>query len=235
LVFGNAAPSVLAAILPDDRRGPFLAQYEKCHPSISLWTVSLGLSDAAQEFGVRSYSTFIIPDWMQRLSQMREAASVMGEQPPKRMPPYVLVDYRPIDSGLNQTGPYLATLCGADRLENWSSLGVDGMKAHKEIWMDGLIADLDSHFPGIGGAVVHREMATAETMQRYLNTPGGAVYGFSPEGTLGDAIRQGPRTSIDGLWLASAYTSGGGFTGAMFGGAQAASQAMRAAPLRARS
>ena len=53
-------------------------------------------------------------------------------------------------------------------------------------------------------------MATAETMSRYLNTPGGAVYGFAPEGTLGQTIRPDPRTTIGGLWLASAYTFGGG-------------------------
>ena len=38
-----------------------------------------------------------------------------------------------------------------------------------------------------------------------------------------------PRTPIDGLWLASAYTFGGGFTGAMLGGAEAARQALRQA------
>ena len=72
-------------------------------------------------------------------------------------------------------------------------------------------------------------MATADTMQRYLNTPGGAVYGFAPDRTLGKTIRQGPRTPIGGLWLASAYTSGGGYTGVMIGGAQAATEAMREA------
>ena len=49
-----------------------------------------------------------------------------------------------------------------------------------------LVADLDRHFSGLAGAVVHREMATAETMQHYLNTPDGAVYGFAPVGTLGE-------------------------------------------------
>jgi all-trans-retinol 13,14-reductase len=226
LVFGNAAPQILADMLPHDSRAAFLSPYGKRRPSISLWTVSLGLSRPAREFGVASYSTFMIPDWMRALSDMRQATAILGELPGTRMPHYVLVDYQRIDSGLNETGPYLVTLCGADRLENWSSLGVEAKKAHKEGWIDCLIGDIDRHFPGLAGAVRHREMATAETMQHYLNTPGGAVYGFAPEGTLFETVRQGPRTAIEGLWLASAYTSGGGFTGAMFGGAQAASQAM---------
>jgi len=227
LVFGNAAPHVLGAMLPDAKRAAFLAPYARRRPSISLWTVTLGLSRPAQEFGVNSYSTFIVPDWMRLFGQIRETAAVMGEQPGRRMPPYVLVDYRRIDSGLNEAGPYLSSLCGIDRLENWSSLGGEAKKAHKKAWIDALIADVDRHFPGLATAVVHREMATAETMQHYLNTPGGALYGFAPEGTLGQVIKKGPRTSIHGFWLASAYTSGGGFTGAMFGGAQAASQALR--------
>jgi all-trans-retinol 13,14-reductase len=70
-------------------------------------------------------------------------------------------------------------------------------------------------------------VATAETMQRYLNTPGGAVYGFAPVDSLLQTIKRGPKTPIRGLWLASAYTLSGGYTGAMIGGAQAASSAMR--------
>jgi all-trans-retinol 13,14-reductase len=229
LVFGNAAPQMLAGMLPEDRRAAFLVPYAARRPSISLWTVSLGLNRPAREFGVRRYSTFIIPDWIRSLAQMRAAAAVMGGPPGERMPPYVFVDYSQIDSGLNETGPSLASFCGADRLENWAQHDPEAVKARKEKWIDYLITDINRQFPGIADAVVHREMSTAETMLRYLNTPGGAVYGFAPEGTLGQTITQGPRTAIDGLWLASAYAgSGGGFTGSMIGGAQAARQAIRA-------
>jgi all-trans-retinol 13,14-reductase len=229
IVFGNAAPQVLATMLPEANRASFLAPYAKRRPSISLWTVSLGLSRPAREFGVGHYSNFVIPDWMQSLSQLREASAILGAEPHQRLPPYVLVDYGQIDSGLNQTGAQLVTLCGSDRLQNWSALNAEQSSAHKQKWLDALITDIDRHFPGIAGAVTHREMATAETMHQFLNTPGGAVYGFAPEGTLIETIRQGPRTAIDGLWLASSYTSGGGFTGAMIGGGQAASKAMREA------
>jgi all-trans-retinol 13,14-reductase len=227
LVFGNAAPQVLAGMLPEDRRATFLAPYAARRQSISLWTISLGLNRPARDFGVRRYSTIVLPNWLQSLWQMREAAAVIGGPPGEQVPPYVFVDFGQIDSGLNRAGANLVTFCGIDRLENWSDHGSEAKQARKDQWIDCLIADIDREFPGLAGAVVHREMATAETIQRYLNTPGGAAYGFAPEGTLGQIISQGPRTSIDGLWLASAYTVGGGFTGAMVGGAQAARQAMR--------
>ncbi len=229
LVFGNAAPNVLADMLPHSERAGFMAPYQARRQSISLWTVSLGLNRPAREFGVKRYSTFILPSWMTSLAQMREGATIMGEQPRRRMPSYVFVDYQQIDSGLNEAGPFLVAFCGADRVENWSSLGTEAKAIRKEQFIDALIADIDGQFPGLAGAVVHREMATAETMQRYLNTPGGAVYGFAPVDRLGQTVLRGPRTAIKGLWLASAYAVGGGFTGAMIGGGQAASGALREA------
>ena len=232
IVLGNAAPTVLAGMLPQGQEDRFVARYEGRSPSISLWTVTLGLSRPAKDFGVRRYSTFVLPVWMTRLSQMIEASFVMGREPGDRMPPYVFVDYRQIDSGLNQDGPSVVTLCGADSLANWAHRSADAKKAHKSAWIAALIADIDSHFPGLASTVVHSEMATAETMQHYLNTPDGAVYGFAPERTPGKSTNAGARTAINGLWLASAYTWGGGFTGAMFGGAEAAREALRSAAVK---
>jgi phytoene dehydrogenase-like protein len=90
--------------------------------------------------------------------------------------------------------------------------------------MDRIVADLDVQFPGIAGCIVHREMSTAETFQQYLGTPGGALYGFAPEARGFVPV---PTTAIDGLYLASAFTGGGGFTGAILGGGWAARAAMK--------
>ena len=227
VIFGNAAPQLLAAMLPQDRRAAFLTAYAARPSSISLWTMSFGITRPPREFGLQSYSTFIVPDWMHSLSQMREATTLMAQAPSGRVPYYVVVDFNRIDSGLNETGPFILSLCSGDHLDNWASLSPEAVKARKAQWMDCVIADLDQRFPGLANAVTHREMATAQTMQHYLNTPGGAVYGFAPEGTLSDAFKRGSRTAIKGLWLASAYAQSGGFTGAMFGGAQAAEEALQ--------
>lgn len=141
------------------------------------------------------------------------------------MVPYGFVAYDQIDSGLNQNGPYLVSMFGVDRLENWADLDADAKRVRKERWMDRIIADLDGQFPGIAGAVVQREMSTAETFHHYLNTPGGGIYGFAPQ-TRG--FMPLPETAIDGLYLASAFTGGGGFTGAILGGGWAARAAMKA-------
>jgi phytoene dehydrogenase-like protein len=228
VIFGNAAPGRLAEMLPENRRKAFLAPYANRRPSISLWTLSLGLSRPPAEFGVRSYSTFMLPPWVRTLGALRDAGGILGEDAGTRLPPYVFVDYNRIDSGLNQAGPYLGSLCGIDRIENWQHLSAEAKQARKTVWMDRLVADLEREFPGIGACVVQREMATAETMANYLNTPDGAVYGFAPEREGINPLGMTARTTIKGLWLASAYVFSGGFTGAMMGGAVAARDVIRA-------
>src|SRR5580704_9298705 len=170
LVFGNAAPTVLAAMLPEQVRPRFNAPYRDLRPSISLWTIALGLSRPSYEFGVRRYSTAILPDWVTALKHLREGGTFLREDPGTRMVPYGFVAYDQIDSGLNQNGPYLVSMVGVDRLENWANIDDNARRARRERWMDRIIADLDGQFPGMAGAVVQREMSTAETLHYYLNT-----------------------------------------------------------------
>jgi phytoene dehydrogenase-like protein len=73
--------------------------------------------------------------------------------------------------------------------------------------MERLTADLDQEFPGIAEAIVHREVATAETLAHHLNPPEGAVYGFAPERNGANPLAMRARTTIEGLWLASAYVA----------------------------
>jgi phytoene dehydrogenase-like protein len=223
IVLGNAAPSVLASMLPQDKRPAFLSRYEGRQPSISLWSIAIGLDRPSRDFGVRHYSTSVLPGWLTSLAGFREAGALLGEDRPTRLAPYGFVAYDQIDSGLNEQRPHLGALVGVDRLTNWTGLSAEARRSRKERWMDLVIADLDRHYPGIASAVVQREMSTSETFAHYLNTPGGAIYGFAPQAR---GFMPMPTTAIDGLYLASAFTAGGGFTGAILGGGWAARAAM---------
>jgi phytoene dehydrogenase-like protein len=228
-IFGNAAPSLLAEMLPTDQRAAFLHPYGAFEPSISLFTVQLGLSRPAAEFGVAAYSTFVYPDWMQRLDQMPISADVFGGEPGAALPVYALCDYSRLDAGLRTDGdPYLASLTGVDRLWAWQGFDEATDKARRERWMDALIADLDRRYPGMAGAVVHREMSTARTIRNRLGTPTGEVYGFRPTPARLFSRPPTPRTAVEGLWLASAYTVSGGFSGALHGGLLAGHAALGA-------
>ena len=79
VVFGNAAPNVLAHMLPADKRAAFLERYGARRPSISLWTISLGLSRRSHELGVRHYSTTLLPEWLSTLADYRKCAALLSE------------------------------------------------------------------------------------------------------------------------------------------------------------
>jgi all-trans-retinol 13,14-reductase len=231
VLFGNAAPAVLAEALPPEARDRFLRQYEGRKPSISLFAVALGLSRRPSELGFTHYATNLIPDWVESLSDYSRMADLLAEPPGERMPVLSVVDYSAVDSGLNRDGPYLVSVVGIDRLANWATLDEQAYDNKRDAWLEAIIAEIERTFPGFAEAVVQREMATALTMRRHLNTPEGAIYGFAAEPPTGRPIagtEKAVETIVPGLWLASAYGCFGGFTGAMMAGWTAAQASLKA-------
>ena len=181
VLLGNAAPPVLAEALPSETREAFLERYIGLTPSISLYSIALGLDQRPREFGFTHYSTVLLPDWLGSLADYARSADLLADHPSGRIPVMVAVDYSAIDSGLNPDGPHLVTLVGVDRVANWQELDGDAYDQKREAWLDAIVADVDRTFPGFATAIVQREIATAATMQRYLNTPEDALYGFAAE------------------------------------------------------
>jgi len=226
VIFGNAAPHVLADLVPVERRTEFMAPYADRPLSISLWTLALGFDRKPSEFGVNKYSTWIFPDWMRSLDHLKQSGPLFAESPAGREPALVFADYSSFDSGL--PGPrYFGSVGCLDLIENWAGVGPDEERERKERWSDAIIQILDREFPGLGGAVVQRMVFTARNNRDYLNTPGGAVYGFAPRPPRWFFFK--PRTPIKGLWIASSYGGFGGYTGAILSGGAAARAARKAA------
>jgi phytoene dehydrogenase-like protein len=230
ILLGNASPSDITLMLPARNRVAFAKQYERFEPSISLFTVSLGLTRPAADFGVSCYSTFVYPDSMVRFADFAKAAAVFGAAPTNRLPPYVLVDYGRLATGLRNRGDlHSLSITGVDRLAWWQGLDEGTERSRREQWIAALLADLDRRYPGLSSAVAQREIATSRTLHKWLGTPNGEVYGFCP--TPARLFSRSPTaaTAIKGLWLSSAYTVAGGYAGAMQGGLMAADAAMKQA------
>lgn len=228
VLFGNAAPTVLAEALPAARRTAFAAQFAGRSPSTSLFSVAVGLSRPPAEFGFTHYSTIVLPEWINRLSDYAACPHLLAQMPGARRPALIAVNYGLIDSGLDSPVAHPVSIAGYDRVENWAQLSPDAYAAKRDAWMDAVIDEVDRVFPGFAAAVVHKEMTTAAGMQRYLNTPGGAVYGFAqtpPHGIPTAGTDRGVRTTVDGLFLASTFGGFGGFSGAMLSGMLAAKAA----------
>jgi len=138
----------------------------------------------------------------------------------------VVVDYSAINSGLGGP-PYPVSVVGLDRADNWQCLDAAGYQAKRERWRNAIVAAIDRVYPGFATHVVASSFSTASTFQNYLNAPQGAIYGFAPvppDGPIWRGINRSPLTPVPGLYLASAYTGSGGFTGAIMGGSAAADQ-----------
>jgi phytoene dehydrogenase-like protein len=213
-VIGNAAPEILASLLPESTGQKLRDSYSDRAPSISLFALTLGLSKPPSEFGFQAYSTQLLPEWMSKLDDYPQGTSLMANEPGDRMPPLAIVDYAAIDSAV-PAPPYVLSIVGPDRLSNWDDTDADAYRAKRARWQDAIVNYLDGHYPGLADAVIASSFNTAQSVRQYLGAPEGAVYGFAPAPprSMRDAPKRSPATSVPGLYLASAYTGFGGYTG----------------------
>jgi phytoene dehydrogenase-like protein len=227
-IVGNAAPDTLAALLPDTSAAKLAAAYGHRQRSISLFALTLGLSKPPSTFGITSYSTQLLPNWMVSLGDYAQGTTLMASEPGQRMPPLALVDYAAIDSGV-PAPPYVLSVVGPDMLSNWDENDPDSYRAKRARWQDALVAYLDGHYPGLAQSVTASSFNTALSVKTYLGAPRGAVYGFAPmpPRSLFDLRKQTPATPIPGLYLASAYAGFGGYTGVIQSAAVCADMILR--------
>ena len=167
---------------------------------------------------------------MKTLAQYRDSSSVMHSLPGDDAPVMTVVDYSRIESGLGGP-PYPVSVVGPDRVDNWADLDQLAYDQKRKRWSEAIIANIDEEFPGFASHVVASQFNTARSLAEYLNAPQGAIYGFAPlppSGPIWKGIERSPKTTIPGLYLASAYAGAGGFSGAIGAGASVADLVMAA-------
>jgi phytoene dehydrogenase-like protein len=213
-VISNAAPEALATLIPDSAAAELKASYAQETPSASLFALTLGLSKPPREFGIKVYSTQILPPDMTRLADYAKGATLMAQEPGEHMPPMSIVDYAAIDSGV-PAPPYVLSVLGPDHLSNWDNSDIEAYRAKRGRWQDAIVRYLDSLYPGLAENVVAASFNSALSVRQYLNAPHGAVYGFAPapQRSAQPIPRRSPRTVVPGLYLASAYAGFGGYSG----------------------
>lgn len=231
-VVGNAAPGAIAPLMPPAAADRLEQSYSQLTPSISLFAMTLGLARPPREFGVSAYSTQLLPRWLQRLSDYPRGAKLMADEPGERMPPMSVIDFTAIDSGIPGP-PYVLSVYGPDLLSNWNSSDMDAYREKRGRWQSAIVRYLDSLYPGLADGVVASSFNTALSVKQYLNAPDGAVYGFAPTPprSIGQAADRSPRTTVAGLYLASAYAGFGGYTGAVQAGGACADMILRESSL----
>jgi phytoene dehydrogenase-like protein len=204
----NAAPAILAKMMAEPARARLNAAYGWRRLSTSLFSIMFGLARPPAECGFRSYSNFLLPPWIKRLADFPRCSDLLGTAPAKGMDPLVtVVDYSAIDAGLGGP-PYPVSVVGLDRVENWAGLDEATDAIRRKQWTERIAEIVDREFPGFAASVVTSTFSSARSIQRYLNAPQGAIYGFAPlppRRPIWRGIDLSPSTPIAGLYLASSY------------------------------
>jgi len=177
----------------------------------SLLTVFLGFKRPPKEIGYKYYSAFIFDESIKSLSDIKNNNRADFS---KRS--FTFVDYTQIDSGLAPSGKGEGVICCMDYLEDWTKLDEATYKSEKDRVAGILIDRLDKFIPGIKNEIEYCEVGTAKTVKRYTLNSGGATHGFvnTPSRKPAEVLK-----TIRNLHFASAWgKTGGGFSGAIYGG-----------------
>jgi all-trans-retinol 13,14-reductase len=222
-VIANNSMAGVADLLPQEHGSELKNAMHDQVPGASLLTLYLGFKKPVKELGYHYYSTFIydpsVKSQKDILSNNREDFSLRN---------FTFVDYGQVDSGLAPAGKSVGTICCIDYLKDWEGLERKDYLAKKERVASALIERLDRLIPGAADAIEYHEVGTPYTCKRYTLNPEGAVYGFAQTPS---------RKAIDtsklpaNLHFASAWgKTGGGFSGAIYGGYLCAMGILRKRP-----
>lgn len=210
IVANNAMPNV-ADLLPGETGMELKKQFKDQKTGASLLTVYFGFSKPVKELGHSYYSSFIFDS-----SVKSQADIIRNNRDDFSRRSFTFIDYSQIDSGLAPEGKSVGAVCCIDYLTDWEKLGKKEYESKKEYVASVFIKRLEILIPGIRNIIEYFEVGTPATVKRYTLNPGGAVYGFA---------QTPPRKSIDSykllenLHFASAWgKTGGGFSGAIYGG-----------------
>jgi all-trans-retinol 13,14-reductase len=210
IIAGSSVPG-LVDLLPHDEALKLSSELKGLSPGPSLLTLYLGFSKPLKELGWNNYSAFIFD------STVRTQADIVKNNHAafaERL--FTFVDYGQIESGLAPEGKSVGAVCCIDYIKDWEILTKEEYNKKKELAATELTGRLEQLIPGIKGIIEYREVATPMTVKRYTLNDEGAVYGFAQV----PARKSMDLSKLpDNLHFASAWgRTGGGFSGAIFGG-----------------
>ncbi|MFW9991663.1 MAG: phytoene desaturase family protein [Candidatus Odinarchaeota archaeon] len=228
IIANNAIPNVVNKLIPSLDGTDYQKEVNSFEIANSLLSIYLIFSEPPSTLGNRHYSTFILPEELTALKDFNQGEKSFDYTKKG----FVFVDYNVFDSQLNEEGKYIGAICAIDYLDNWNKLTDEEYNARKEEVADTLIKRLDAVIPGIKGIVKFKEVATPKTIARYTLNPKGSVYGFSQiPNQVGPFRARIINPPVKNLYFASAWMSGGGFSGAIIGGYICASQVLKNHPI----
>jgi prolycopene isomerase len=226
-----SAPATMLNLVGRDRLpSDYIGRVERPAPSYTTFSVYLGLDrDLFGEQGL-PHELFIDP------SYDPEAAWLAAQRGDWAHTSITLTDYTQVDPGCAPAGHGVVVLTAIapwDYEDTWGT-GGDLADYHrlplylalKEQVAGALVARAEAEIPGLRDAIVHQEASTPLTNFHYTRNPGGAIEGYenSPANSGFGWLPQD--TPVRNIFLAGAWTNGGGMNPAMGSGISAAARAV---------
>lgn len=169
----------------------------------SAFCLYIGLDCTPDAIGIHNASTFMSTTTDEDL--MHETMHTMN--PPVAT---MLTCYNVDDPSFAPPGKSQVSLLCLQYGKVWEDVPVEKYAETKYAFAEHLIDQAEAFFPGFRAHIEEIEVATPLTMQRYLNTPGGSIYGFVQNPEDGEIHR--PRyDQVDGLHMAGCWQGMGGF------------------------
>jgi phytoene dehydrogenase-like protein len=220
MVIANNAMLRVADMLPPSSGEPFRNELTLHKTGASLLTVYYGFKRCLKDLGYTHYSTALFDD-----SVLSQKDILFNNSDDYQKRSFIFTDYSQLDSGLAPAGKSVAAVCCVDYLKDWTGMDRKAYLGKKAEVAATFTARLEKMIPGITENIEYMEVGTPYTCSRYTLNPEGAVYGFAQS-----PLKKSIDTSMlpDNLWFASAWgKTGGGFSGAIYGGYLCALQALR--------
>lgn len=214
IVANAAVPQVAESLLDRESAGKLLKQIRDKQNSCSFTLVFLRFKRPVKDLGNTNYMHFVnsnqafrAKDWKQLHTQ------------DYKLRPFYFCDYSQIEAGLTPDGKGQGVISMTDYLANWENLSKQEYKEKKEEVAHLFINRLENLIPGIKQEIECYEVATPKTIQRFILTPEGSVYGFAQTVKQAVPFRLSVKSPVKNLFFASAWVfPGGGFTGAIISG-----------------
>ena len=144
--------------------------------------------------------------------------------------------YDNLFEGYSKPGTSTVTVMCLSGYEPWKKFEADYFAGRKEAYNKEkervtrlLIKKAEKHvIPGLTSMIEVMDSATPLTNVRYTSNYHGSIYGYDRKASSTSMINLDKATPIRGLYLAGAWTHGGGYTPTMMAGRQAAAALMEA-------
>lgn len=184
---------------------------------VSATTVYLGLDCEPDLLGITAPCAFLFD----------ESAGLddMYGNPNKVPNACLLTSYDNVSPTFSPPGTCQMVLIDLQHGESWESIPANEYTEVKYRYGNQMIELAERFYPGIRDHIEEVEVATPITHMRYLSTPGGSIYGFSPY-SKDMKMMSNQQSPIKGLFLAGAWVAGGGYQPTLLSGVEAANAAL---------